>query len=81
MYNYIYKHQLVDKYFSGYTNYNTNNYSFNEGFTSFTRFKNLDSENCNNYNTDEYICDFEMDEQSNDNGTYNLSTNFFSKNK
>jgi hypothetical protein len=79
MYNYIYKHQLIDKYFDGYSNFNTNNFNPTEGVNSFSRFKNVeDFTLCNN--TDEYMCDYKMDE-SYENGTYGASTNFFSKNK
>ena len=77
MYNYINKHQLISKYFQGYSNFNTNNFNFNDGFNSFTRFKNVeDSGN----NGNDYLYDYEMDE-ADENMTYNGSTNFFSKNR
>jgi hypothetical protein len=69
---------MIDKYFAGYPNFNTNtNYRTNDGFNSFTRFKNV--EDC--INTDDFMCDYNIDDESCDYGTYNLSTNFFSKNK
>jgi hypothetical protein len=66
MYGYIEGHQLIEKYFSGYSTLNKN--IIWEGHVSTTRFKS--------FNNDEYIC-----EDDDVNGMYSLLTHYCSKNK
>jgi hypothetical protein len=77
MCNYINDRQLIGKYFSDYANFNTNSYNFNERFSYYTRYKNIDfpyDVNCMEKSNSE------MDIDSIENGTtLNLSTSFFSK--